>query len=70
MAKKKKVDIEVHNEGTVFVFNPLTDAARAWVKDNVSLESWQKWAGNSFVVEHRFAEGIAKGMLDAGLKLA
>ena len=71
MAKKsKKVDVEVYNDGSTFVFKPLTDAAKAWVKENVSLESWQKWAGDSFVVEHRFAENVARGMLEAGLVVA
>ena len=71
MAKKsKKVDVEIENDGSVFVFKPLTDAAKAWVKENVSLESWQMWAGDSFVVEHRFAEQLVHGMREAELVLA
>lgn len=71
MAKKsKKVDVDVYNDGSTFVFKPLTDAAKAWVKENVSLESWQVWAGGAFVVEHRFAGDLASGMCEAGLVVA
>jgi hypothetical protein len=64
-----KIDVNVHNEGTVFVLNPLTTTAKNWVKENVQLESWQKWAGDAFVVEHRFAMQIVKGMQAAGLRV-
>jgi virulence-associated protein VagC len=71
MAKKsKKIDVEVYNDGSTFVFRPQTEAAKDWVKENVSLEEYQKWAGDSFVMEHRFAEQLADGMREAGLVLA
>jgi hypothetical protein len=61
-------DVLVANEGTVFLFNPLTQQAKEWMDDNVQTEDWQ-YFGITLVVEHRFAWGLAQGMKDAGLVL-
>jgi hypothetical protein len=66
--KAKAPDVLVRNEGTVFVFCPLTPAARAWFDENVQSEPWQ-WMGASLVVEHRFAWGLGQGLKDAGFAL-
>ena len=76
MAAKKSVpasqkltpDVLVHNEGTVFLFNPLTAKAKEWIDNNVQSEDYQ-WFGTTLVVEHRYAWGLAEGMKDAGLVL-
>jgi hypothetical protein len=60
-------DVLVANEGTVFLFNPLTARARRWMQDNVHPDS--HWFGTTLVVEHRYAWGLAEGMKDAGLVL-
>ncbi|MGA9417138.1 MAG: hypothetical protein WBV60_20790 [Terriglobales bacterium] len=61
-------DILVCNEGTVFLFCPLTNQAKAWIDDHVQSDA--QWFGNTLVVEHRFAWGLAQGMKNAGLVLA
>ena len=66
--KQVTPDVLVHNEGTVFLFNPLTAEAKEWVEENVQTESHQ-WFGTTLVVEHRYALGLAEGMKDAGLIL-
>jgi hypothetical protein len=62
-------DVLVRNEGSVFVFCPLTERAKDWIEDNVESESWQ-WFGNALVVEHPYAAALGLGMQDAGLVLA
>lgn len=62
----KAVDVYVGNEGSVFTFQPATDTARQWIDENVEAEGWQ-WLGNTLVVDHRFAQDLAQGMIDAGL---
>jgi hypothetical protein len=62
-------DVLVRNDGTVFVFCPLTDRAKDWLEENVEIEPWQ-WFGSAFVVEHRYAWGLGQGMKDAGLVLS
>jgi hypothetical protein len=64
----KAPDVLVENAGTVFTFCPLTPVATEWVAENVEAEAYQ-WFGHVLVVEHRFAWGLAQGMLDAGLVL-
>ena len=69
MAAKKAVtpDVLVHNEGTVFLFNPLTARAKGWIEASVQPDA--QWFGTTLVVEHRFAWGLAQGIKDAGLVL-
>jgi hypothetical protein len=65
--KAKSPDVLVRNEGTVFVFCPLTCAAKEWIDEHVQPDA--QWFGNSLIVEHRFAWGLGQGMVDAGLLL-
>ena len=60
-------DVLVHNEGTLFLFCPLTSRGKDWINDHVSPDA--QWVGSALVVEHRFAWGRAQGMKDAGLVL-
>jgi len=60
-------DVLVHNEGTLFLFCPLTSRGKDWINDHVSPDA--QWVGSALVVEHRFAWGLAQGMKDAGLVL-
>ncbi len=60
-------DVLVHNEGTVFLFCPLTARGKEWINEHVQPDA--TWFGSALVVEHRFAWGLAQGMKDAGLVL-
>ena len=60
-------DVLVANAGTVFVFCPLTARARTWIIEHVEPDA--TWYGDSLIVEHRYALGLAAGMKDAGLEL-
>jgi hypothetical protein len=65
---KTTPDVSVRNEGTVFLFCPLTARAKKWIDEHV--QSYAQWFGNALVVEHRLAWGLAEGMKDEGLMLA
>ncbi len=60
-------DVRVQNEGTLYLFHLLTDAAQEWVEENVQGEA-QLCAG-ALVVEHRYARDLANGMLAHGLEV-
>ena len=60
-------DVTVQNEGSIFLFNLNTEAAREWVSEHVS-EDATFWAG-SLVVEHRYAANLAAGMQADGLRV-
>jgi hypothetical protein len=57
---KSTPDVLVRNEGTVFLFCPLTPHAREWIDEYVQSDA--QWFGNALVVEHRYAWGLAEGM--------
>jgi hypothetical protein len=61
----KPIDITIENHRSVFLFHLHSDAARTWVEDNVSTESWQ-WFGQALAVDHHCARDLAQGMLDDG----
>jgi hypothetical protein len=65
---KTTPDVLVRNEGTVFLFCPLTPRAKEWIDEQVQFDA--HWFGNALVVEHRYAWGLAEGMKDEGLLLA
>ena len=64
--RKAKADVLVSGGGTVYLFQPVTRAARAWVEEHVQLAGWQ-WLGPAFAVEHRYAQDLAAGMSGDGL---
>jgi hypothetical protein len=60
-------DVLIHNEGTVFLFCPLTSLGQEWIDEHVQSDAL--WFGHALVGEHRYAWGLAQGMKDAGLVL-
>ena len=62
----KTVDVQVHSDGTMSHFTPITQKAKDWVEENVTLESWQ-WLGNGFGVEHRYVDDLVRGMVEGDL---
>jgi len=62
------VDVSVRDEGSVVIVTPQTDAAKAWVEENVSLEGWQ-WFGGGFAVEHPRLDNLLAGMEEDGLEI-
>jgi hypothetical protein len=61
-------DVLVRSEGSIFLFCPLTPAAKQWIAENVKPNA--QWFGQALVVEHHYALELAVGMRDAGLALA
>jgi len=64
---RRAPDVLVANVGTVLVFCPLTARAKEWIDDNVQPDA--TWYGDSLIVEHRYALGLAASMRDAVLEL-
>ena len=49
------------------MFCPLTSQAKEWIGEHVQPDA--TWFGHALIVEHRFAWGLAQGMVDGGLKV-
>ena len=63
-----KLDIHVDGGGTIYMVTPITQLAKEWVEQHLSLEGWQ-WLGSAFAVEHRFIANLVQGMRADGLRV-
>lgn len=63
----ERLDIEVSNHGTIYLIQPLTPTARAWLADNVGPEA--QYLGTALAVEPRYAGPLLEGMAGDGLTL-
>ena len=61
-------DIAVHNEGSLILFQPLTEHGMKWLTDHTETESWQ-WLGDSLAVESRYALDLASFAMADGLEI-
>src|SRR5437870_12599115 len=61
-------DVLVRNEGTVFLFCPLTSRGKQGLEEHV--QPGAQWFGGTLVVEHRCACARAQVVQRAGLVLA
>ena len=61
------IDFTVSNHGSIALIRPQTDAARAWLRDNV--EDAAQYLGASLAVEPRFLDGLLDGIANAGLEV-
>lgn len=64
---KKTTDFLARNEGSIWLFTPITDAAHAWVAEHIPDDA-QTW-GESIVVEHRYIGRIVQGAANDGLRV-
>jgi hypothetical protein len=65
---RQPADFSMTGGGTVYLFNPLTIKAKAWLAEHCPPDGEHQYFGNSLAVEHRFvADIVAQAELD-GLK--
>ena len=66
-ARQGIIDVQVNNEGSIFTFSLLTEAAKEFVAQYVHVEDYM-WMGDScFACEHRCAWDVAERMQNDGL---
>ena len=58
-------DVLVYDEGTIWLFNPVSKDAKTWIKERVPAEPWQ-WLCNVLAVEHRYAPAIVGAAMSQG----
>jgi hypothetical protein len=66
-----KVDFTVFSDApypSIYLLTPHTNAARAWLGENVQAESYQI-IGTSLAVEHRYIAEIVQGIRAAGMEV-
>jgi len=63
-------DFTVLNAGNIFILNPITEAADAWVEEKIpTTDETQTWGQKGIVVEHRYIQPIIEGILEDKLTL-
>ena len=61
-------DVNIQNEGNIFLVFPNTTKARCWIDEHTEDEA-QRF-GPALVVEHRYIEPLVAGLIDAGFTVA
>ena len=64
----KRADFLLADHGSIFLLEPITDAARAWVEEHLPLEEVTRW-GPSIVVEHRHIRDLVFVIVADGLEV-
>lgn len=59
------VDFKVRNEGSIFLLQPITEAANDWVNDHIPKDA--QFLGTAVAVEHRYIANIVQGIINDGL---
>ena len=59
-------DVLVSGGGTVYLLEPCTEKAAAWIDENTESEDWQ-WFGHSLAVEHGYLDDIVFAMREDDL---
>jgi len=62
------IDFRVQNEGSIFLVEPVSQAAKTWTAEHVQLEGWQ-WFGPSFAVEHGYIGCLCEGIMADNLTI-
>lgn len=60
-------DVKITGYPSLIAFKPITKEAKEWVAEHIPDDA--SWLGDAFYVEHRYAENIAVGMVEAGLEV-
>ena len=60
-------DLELQNEGSLYLLRPLTGEAVEWLDEHI--EHNRQMFGTAVVVGHRYIADIVRGIRDAGLEV-
>lgn len=66
--EKPAPDFLAADHGSIWLVQPITDAAKQWVADHIPSDA--QWFGRGFVVEWRFIDDILCGIAADGLEVA
>ena len=61
------MDALIENHGSIVLLRPLSDAAEAWLEENVAEDALR--FGGAVVCEPRYVEALCLGMTEDGLVL-
>lgn len=59
------IDVSVENHGSIFIVQPLSEAANDWIAEHVGDDA--QWFGGGLAVGHHYVGDLVQGMIDDGL---
>jgi len=62
---RRRIDFVVRDEGTIWLFTPLTPAALQFLSKHIQEDA--QYFGDSLAVEHRYVEALLHGLQEHGL---
>lgn len=62
------IDFLVRPQGTIWLFEPVTDRAREYTFTVLDVQDWQ-WAGPAFGVDHRIANDLIAALEEEGWRV-
>ena len=62
-------DFQIADHGSIISIKPVSEAARAWVEENVVSEPWQ-WLGGALCVDIRCARTLIDEMAAEGFDIS
>ena len=60
-------DFVISGGGTLYLFNPLTDRAEAWLREHCSADDEHHYLGRALAVEHRYIQDFIQLAINDGL---
>ena len=60
-------DFVISGGGTLYLFNPLTDRAEAWLREHCSADDEHHYLGRALAVEHRYIQDFIQLAVNDGL---
>jgi len=71
----RRTDFTITDQGTIWMFVPLTQKALTWLTEEVYSEDWQwfgavRTVGGMLCVDHRYAADIAEHIIEEGFRVA
>lgn len=61
------MDFKVENHGSIFLLQPLSEAAQAWCAEHLPEDA--QMMGSAYAVEHRYIADIVAGIQNDGLEV-
>jgi hypothetical protein len=66
-SRRQPADFTIHQSGSVSLFAPITESARAWLCQHCPAGDDHQYIGDSLAVEHRFIAEIIRLAIRDGL---
>jgi hypothetical protein len=63
----KTIDFNITGHGSIWLLQPLTDAAKAWIGEHIPADA--QFLGGCLAIEPCYVPAIINGIVDDGLEI-